>query len=204
MSSTEHGVPENIMAEIRKAANELYDETSDDYEIMIEEETEAYLELQTFEASGVEAEIVQEIRKAAEEKYPKGYFEQLEYVRKTAYGYKYVQEARKRIDPIKQLLISMERIIGGECCNANIQNYGPYGEYVGEGRSFSYPVTFSKKKADDKVWTVSSDIEAEVLMTGRYKFGANQPNIFRGLERVLDFLQKEHGLCLDSGKNGAE
>jgi hypothetical protein len=44
---------------------------------------------------------------------------------------------KKRID----LLVELERIIGNETYNGNIQNWGPGGEYYGEGREFRYPLS---------------------------------------------------------------
>jgi hypothetical protein len=40
------------------------------------------------------------------------------------------------------LLLELESIIGNECYNANIQNWGPNGVFEGEGREFRYPITF--------------------------------------------------------------
>ncbi|MEW2839098.1 hypothetical protein, partial [Vibrio sp. JC34] len=40
----------------------------------------------------------------------------------------------------KELLIKLEKIIGSSCYNGNIQNWGANGEWLGEGRSFRYPI----------------------------------------------------------------
>ncbi|MBZ9755261.1 hypothetical protein LB524_08180 [Mesorhizobium sp. ESP6-5] len=51
--------------------------------------------------------------------------------------------ARKKLTKArKTLLIKFESIIGNECYNANIQNWGPGGVFQGEGREFRYPITF--------------------------------------------------------------
>ncbi len=45
--------------------------------------------------------------------------------------------------PSKQrmrLLLELENIIGNECYNANIQNWGPNGVFEGDGREFRYPM----------------------------------------------------------------
>ena len=86
-------------------------------------------------------------------------------------------ELNKKVDPIKELLIRMERIVGNECYNQNIQNYGPGGVREGDGRSYRYPITFTigDKDYKHKYGKVSSDVDAEVLMTGRYKFEARKP-----------------------------
>ena len=39
----------------------------------------------------------------------------------------------------KNLLLTLETIIGSQCYNGNIQNYGPYGVWEGEGRGYRYP-----------------------------------------------------------------
>ena len=106
----------------------------------------------------------------------------------------------KKIEPIKELLIKMESIIGNECYNQSIQNYGPGGIWEGEGRSFRYPVTLIVDAKDDKRWGISSDVDAEILMTSRYKFGANELNIFRELRKVVEMLQTEYGLRVEQVK----
>ena len=37
-------------------------------------------------------------------------------------------------------------------------------------------------------------------MTGRYKFGANELNIFRALRKVVEMLQTEYGLRVEQVK----
>ena len=101
---------------------------------------------------------------------------------------------------VKALLIRMEGIIGSECFNGNIQNYGPGGFYQDAGRSFRYPVTFHENGEDRKHRSVSPDIDTQVLMTGRYKFGANELNVFGALEKVVGMLQAEYGLRLPETK----
>lgn len=106
----------------------------------------------------------------------------------------------KKIEPIKELLIKMESIIGNECYNQSMQNYGPGGIWEGEGRSFRYPVTLIVDDKDTKRWNISSDVNAEILMTGRYKFGANELNIFRALGKVVEMLQTEYELQVEQVK----
>ena len=103
---------------------------------------------------------------------------------------------RKEIDPVKNILIDMENIIGDSCYNGNIQNYGAYGVYEGEGREFRYPVTFLVDGKKDKHWLVPSNINSEDLMTGYYAFGANRLRIYRALYHVLKYLEKNYGLVL--------
>ena len=106
------------------------------------------------------------------------------------------EEERMRIsEDRKRLLLVLEDIIGNECYNAKIQNWGPHGVFEGEGREFRYPVTFidgqgnkiKRKKAD-------ANIPTDVAVTGYYAFGANQLQIIRALDKVITYLEKHHGL----------
>ncbi len=106
------------------------------------------------------------------------------------------REARDLSPPVKALLIRMEDIIGHACFNGNIQNYGPGGFVEDAGRSFRYPVTFNEGGDDRKHHTVPPDMDAGVLRTGRYRFGANELNVFGALEQVVAMLQAEYGLRL--------
>ncbi len=42
------------------------------------------------------------------------------------------------------LLREMEAIIGDECYNGNIQNWGPNGAFYGTGREFRYPTNIQR------------------------------------------------------------
>jgi hypothetical protein len=95
----------------------------------------------------------------------------------------------------KKLLIKLESLIGSECYNSNIQNFGAGGVFQGEGREFRYPISFYKDSGETiKQKNVDREIEEEVFQTGHYSFGANQLQIVRGLEKVLEHLECEHGL----------
>ncbi|MBY5986139.1 hypothetical protein KUW18_18800 [Halomonas sp. DP5Y7-2] len=99
----------------------------------------------------------------------------------------------------KQLLIKMEKVIGSSCFNGNIQNWGPNGQWLGEGRAFRYPLKLNKigsRKVVDK------DIPMRDLMTGRYAFGANQLHIIQALDEVLNMLQNDYGLKIGEKKEG--
>ncbi len=94
----------------------------------------------------------------------------------------------------KKLLIKLESLIGNECYNSNIQNWGPYGVFEGSGREFRYPITFRDSENEKfKRRHVESDIDAKSLLGGYYAFGANELHIMAGLERVLLFLEEEYG-----------
>ncbi|MBU2881904.1 hypothetical protein KO525_00650 [Psychrosphaera sp. B3R10] len=121
---------------------------------------------------------------------------QLEYIQNKASSYEAIQRTRAEIDPLKNILIDIENIIGSECYNGNIQNYGSWGELESEGRSFRYPVKFYDGENEYKRRTVPRDIPAEQLISGYYPFGANELNIYRVLHKVLKYLEAEHGLKL--------
>ena len=88
----------------------------------------------------------------------------------------------------------MESIIGNRCYNGNIQNWGPGGEWYGEGREFRYPITFlDNGKNKDKCWNTSPVMDLERMRTGYYAFGANRLNIIQALEKVLEKLESEYG-----------
>ena len=121
---------------------------------------------------------------------------QLEYVQEKVSSYESIQRTRAEIDPLKNILIDIENIIGSECYNGNIQNYGSWGDLESEGRSFRYPVKFFDGENEFKRKTVPRDIPAEQLISGYYPFGANELNIYRALHKVLKYLEAEHGLKL--------
>lgn len=97
----------------------------------------------------------------------------------------------------KQLLIKMEKIIGSSCFNGNIQNWGPNGQWLGEGRAFRYPIRLNNLGSRR---VVARDISMEDLMTGRYAFGANNLHIIRALDEVLNMLQNDYGLKIGEQK----
>jgi hypothetical protein len=107
-----------------------------------------------------------------------------------------VEEERMKIsENRKRLLLDLEDIIGNECYNANIQNWGPRGVFEGEGREFRYPVTFIDDQGNKiKRKKPDADIPTDVAVTGYYAFGANQLQIIRALNKVVTYLEKHHGL----------
>lgn len=93
------------------------------------------------------------------------------------------------------LLAELEQIVGNNCYNGSIQNYGPGGAQYGEGRTFRYPLTTVDQNGDKQKhnW-LPSDFAPEVLTTGYYAFGANRLHIMTALDEVLRILEKKHGL----------
>jgi len=104
---------------------------------------------------------------------------------------------RKLTKARKSLLVGLEGIIGNQCYNANIQNWGPGGVFEGEGREFRYPLTFRDSEGNKiKRRHVDLKSDGDGVMHGYYAFGANELHIMAGLDRVLDYLEREHGLKL--------
>ena len=102
----------------------------------------------------------------------------------------------------KQLLLKLESIIGQSCYNANIQNYGPGGEWEGEGRGFRYPITFidEKGKKVKAKHTSYQHISDTMLKNGYYAFGANELHIMEALNSILELFENEYGINLDEGE----
>ena len=78
---------------------------------MIEDELEAYQELQTLEIRNVPSDVLKVLMEAAEHEHPADYSEQRDFVRHGADRHLYVQRLKEKLDPIKELLIRMESII---------------------------------------------------------------------------------------------
>lgn len=95
--------------------------------------------------------------------------------------------------------MALESIVGGECYNASMQNYGPGGVREADGRSFRYPIVLrstdgTKTKIRDA--RLPASVTDEMLRSGCYQFGANQLDIMAALESILQYLEKGHGLVL--------
>jgi len=193
-------IPSAIMTSIKKRIEQIWDDEPEMHEDMIEQEIEAYQDLQSLEIESVPDKVLRDLMADAEREHPSDYSEQREFVQNGADRYLYIQQLNEKVGPIKELLIRIEDIIANECYNQNIQNYGPGGIWEGEGRSFRYPITFIVEDKDDKRWNVSSAVDAETLMTGRYKFGSNELNIFRALVKVVEMLQAEYNLHVERSK----
>lgn len=79
-----------------------------------------------------------------------------------------------------QLLARLEHIIGSNCYNGNIQNYGPGGFYEGSGRDFRYPLTMIDENGDKikRSYPATTDVSPQILSSGYYAFGANRLRLF--------------------------
>jgi hypothetical protein len=183
----------NLKDEFIKSAMDVYD-SWDDACSLVESELDAYYALQEFSVGGVEKSTIEEWKKEAKEAHDNYYTDQLEFLENKARKHASILATREQIDPIKNLLIELEKIVGSECYNGNIQNYGSWGELESVGRSFRYPVKFYTSSGESKKWTVSSDIPSEELITGYYAFGANELSIYRALFKVVSHLKEKYGL----------
>lgn len=99
----------------------------------------------------------------------------------------------------RELLVKLESIIGNSCYNANIQNYGPGGVRVSDGRAFRYPLSVRSPNgevAKVKSHSVPGSVPSSDLLSGYYAFGANQLDIMTGLDDILQYLERHHGLII--------
>ncbi|WP_457811896.1 hypothetical protein [Sinorhizobium meliloti] len=187
-------VRKNILDGAAEAADSWEDRMS-----IVESEIEAFQELQSgFE--GIPDELVEKLKAEAAHEHDNEYGSQRDHVVNGVNAYRYVEELKARIGPVQHLLIKMERIIGDECYNGKIQNYGPGGVWEGEGRSFRYPVKFLDGEETTKHWTVPGNITPDVLMTGRYQFGSNELSIFRALAKIVEMIESDYGVRLSDAK----
>ena len=157
------------------------------------------LRIATLAPEDVPADVVAEHKRKAAAEHD-WFSSQLEDVEQAIEGYRYVQRTRAKIGPIRDILVRMEAIIGSECYNANIQNYSAWGVWEGEGRSFRYPVTYIRNGQEEKRKARVDDLEPEALITGHYKFGANELSIHRALVRIVDMLEADYGLKIPRGE----
>lgn len=179
---------------IIKAAMEFHD-TWEARATHVRDEIEAFAALEALKPDDVPAGIVAEAKaKAAEEN---DWFSlQLGDVATAVRRYRAMQRTIAKVVPIRGLLQRMEKIIGANCYNGNIQNRS-WGYLESTGRQFRYPVTFLREDGtDDKRWDHQDTVPPESLITGHYKVGANELNIYRALVQIVDMLQADYGLQL--------
>lgn len=154
----------------------------------------AYAALQSFDYSGLPDQFVADMLAQADEVSGENFDQKLEFINQSIKKLKEIERIRAEIAPIRDLLIRMESIIGNECYNGNIQNYESYGVWESEGRSFRYPLTFIKDGKALKQYGLSGELADEELLTGQYRFGANELGIFRALVKIVRVLKEEYGL----------
>ena len=184
---------------ILKECSEIFD--SWEYRLSAAKaELEAFVELQNLFYPDIPLEVLEEVR--AKVNFEDGDFSfQLKEIQSGIQAYRKVREIRGKIEPYREVLVAMESILSSECYNSNTQNFGPGGVWEGEGRTYRYPVHFLVQGSDERRKGKTDDLPAEALITGRYQFGANQVNVYRALVRIIEMLQRDHGLTLDSSQN---
>lgn len=110
-----------------------------------------------------------------------------------------------------KLLHEIEHEIGSECYNGNIQNFGPGGEWEGEGRNFRYPVRFINSQGELEKYRgifppirnskgnyVKGILGEEKYHSAYYAFGANELYILRGIKHALEKLERRFGIDFDN------
>ena len=101
----------------------------------------------------------------------------------------------------KRLLVRLERLVGNQCYNGNIQNWGPGGVFEGEGREFRYPVTTRLPSGEKKkFYSLPEDLPDDTILGAYYAFGANELHITRALNDIVSLLEREYGLDIESNK----
>lgn len=99
----------------------------------------------------------------------------------------------------KRVLQELERLVGNQTYNASIQNWGPGGVFLGEGREYRYPVTMINAQGDKlkRPSLLGNDVSGEMIKGAFYAFGANRLHIGMGLLKVIEYLEQNYGLNLD-------
>lgn len=169
-----------------------YSDVWEDRASFVEEEVKAFADLLN-NPKDIPTEIYDQLRQKASIEHD-WYSLQLDDVNGGVQRFRYVRDTRAKIEPIRDMLIRMEAIIGEECYNDNIQNYSAWGVWEGEGRSFRYPVTVLRNGETEKRRSRFDDLQAEELITGHYRFGANELSIHRALVKIIDMLEADYGL----------
>ncbi|WP_018075340.1 hypothetical protein [Novosphingobium nitrogenifigens] len=161
----------------------------------VHDEIQAYTALEELAPEDIPMTIVAAVKHkaAAEHDWYRLQFQQVECELAT---YRQIVRTRTKVAPIRELLQRMEQIIGSSCYNANIQNRS-WGYLESSGRQFRYPVTFyTSDTSNEKRWDRQDDLSPEALITGHYKVGANELNIYRALVKIVDMLREDYGLQL--------
>lgn len=191
IQSTDFGAAVSVKDSILSEACEFHD-TWNERASFVQNEIGAYIEIQSLPPEDIPVDAFDSFKATAVAN--NDWFSlQLDDLNRAIKGYRYVQRTRETVGPMRELLVRMEEIIGQECYNGNIQNYSSWGEWDGEGRSFRYPVTFIRNGEEEKRRSRTIDLQHEELVTGHYKFGANELSIYRALIRVIDMLEVDYG-----------
>ena len=163
LHSTDFGAPLEVQQRLIEIAKSDFSSWCDIL-ASVQSEVHAYQKIDEFAPEWVCAESLAEWKALAKEKFDSQYEDQLAFLTERAEKEVYIAETRRAVDPIKTLLIELERIVGNECYNGNIQNHGSWGVLEGVGRQFRYPIVFYKESGEEKRWAVPNDIPRETLI----------------------------------------
>jgi len=99
----------------------------------------------------------------------------------------------------RQLVRELERLIGGEIYNPRIQNRGPGGGLISEGRQIQYPLTVVNDLSEKSKLPNGLDRNAteEEVRGAYYAFGSNHLHIGMGLLKAIRHLERHYGLVVD-------
>lgn len=176
-------------------AEQIFD-SWDERACFVADEVGAFTEMLALDVSDVQPGAFAKIMKAAEAESDL-FSGQLDDVKKRLRIHREMRDVNAKIEPMRELLTRMEKIVGNSCYNGNIQNYLGGGTLDSSGRKFRYPVSFKLPDGTkEKRWDKQDGIASEILITGHYKVGANELNIYRALIEIVDLLEAEYGLKL--------
>ena len=168
----------------------------------VSEEVEAFKALAALAPDDVPSDFIAEHKREAAAEHD-WFAMQLETVEQAIEGYRYVQRTRAKVGPIRDILVRMEAIIGSECFNANIQTTAP----GASGRAkdahsdtLSPTSATARRRSASRASMIS---RPEALITGHYKFGANELSIHRALVRIVDMLKTDYGLTISAPEDPA-
>lgn len=158
------------------------------------------LKIRDTEDVDIPKEFIEKFITRAYERHGDEYFEyQLEYIENEIRSYKNRIKIKLEVEPYRKLLVELESIIGNEAYNGYIQNYESWGILESTGREFRYPVSFVMYDGELKKdkYNFAPHYDGGILMTGHYRFGANDLFIYKALLKVVKHLEKKYGLKID-------
>ena len=157
--------------------------------IQMKKELQYFSKLNDINSQDISTEQIEEYKNIAAEKYI-NYSEQYSYVIEKIKNYHRNMKINKLIQPI----VDLENLIGNQCYNSNIQNYR-WGEWVGDGREFKYPIKYLCRDGSlKKEKYMKKDFNADEIMSAFYPFGANDLYIGKSIFKLLDYLENRYGL----------
>jgi len=102
-----------------------------------------------------------------------------------------------KIEEMRNLIIQIEEIIGGQCYNSNIQNYAGGGILESEGRWFKYPLNYrDKDHQKQKTYCISNSMSINEIRTSYYAFGANHLGIGSAIIKLMKHLEERYNIDL--------